>query len=166
VPQNFENPGCYIGLDDVVLYKPQTGQCPFRPEAARPEPTTTTTTESTTTETEPPIGGYHSSKFSFQMVIKFSLVGEIKCDFETDLCDWNAEGEEKFLLSRENPASLQILGLEGPEYDFEGDPEKYFAHVSAFDLEVEKKTTLKSVEISTQIHPVKCIKFWFQILVN
>ncbi len=97
---------------------------------------------------------------------KYFSLGDIKCDFEADFCGWNATGEDYFLLKRENPASLQGQGLDGPKEDFSGNPEKFFVHVSALGLENEGWTILRTEMISNHEPPIACVKFWFQILVK
>ena len=98
---------------------------------------------------------------------------EIKCEFETDFCDWSSLHtalSPEFKYRRETAKGIQDAGYEGPPDDHEGRNDKYFVYARG---EGDAKSGLTAGEVALESpafsqpeHPVECLEFYYYLKVN
>ena len=142
-----QNNQSFIAFDEVLFV--QTDKCDFEPKEAEPLPSTTTTVtttapSTTSPPTEPP-------------------GPVIVCDFENDLCNWQAQPSGDVTLNWERKTANGIGDGLGPDEDLEGNKDKFFMIASkSKDSGTDNQVAmLRSPLFESKDHPIECFSFWY-----
>ena len=85
------------------------------------------------------------------------------CNFETDLCEWQAQPSNNVTLNWQRKTAKEIGDGLGPDADLEGNKEKFFmiATKNKDDGTNNNVAKLKSPLFESQDHPIECFSFWY-----
>ena len=94
----------------------------------------------------------------------------IRCDFETDYCDWHTTQSGDFRWERHTADSLEAAEVDGPPADHDGEKDKYFVYSNGGGTPAsrlsEDVASIESQGFNVDEHPVECLRFYYYLKVS